>query len=252
MNIVTDLSIWYEYRKNLHNKNVGFVPTMGNLHEGHLALCRRAQAENEVVVVSIFINPMQFNQSQDFDRYPRTLEQDQALLESLSVDVLFLPTASLIYPDQYEIQVAENKISSRLEGEFRPGHFTGMLTVILKLLNLIRPTRAYFGEKDYQQFLLVEKMARALFLPVEIIPCQTVRTVDGLALSSRNSRLNAAQHEQAVRFAQMLQNGASPSEIKESLQYAGFKVEYVADAWGRRLAAVWLDDVRLIDNIVIT
>jgi pantoate--beta-alanine ligase len=248
MNIVTKVNEWQKIRASLKDKSIGFVPTMGHLHQGHVSLCERAKNENDLVVVSIFVNPMQFNQTQDFDKYPRTLLEDQKLLEAAHVDYLFVPEAEEIYQDQFEIQVAETKISQILEGEFRPGHFTGMLTVVLKLLNIVSPTRAYFGEKDYQQLLLIQKMARALFLPIEIIACSTIRADDNLALSSRNSRLNEAQRQKAVQFAEALQSNLSPTEIKTLLETQGFKVDYIADAWGRRLGAVWLDEVRLIDN----
>lgn len=248
MNIVTNIKDWQEIRASLKDQSIGFVPTMGHLHAGHLSLCTRAKNENDLVVVSIFVNPTQFNQTQDFDQYPRTLAQDQELLEGVGVDYVFIPEANEIYTDHFEIQVSETSISQRLEGEFRPGHFTGMLTVVLKLLNIISPTRAYFGEKDYQQLLLIKKMAKALFLPVEIIGCPTVRTPDELALSSRNSRLTEAQKQQAAQFAKALASNLPLHEIKNFLEQQGFKVDYIEEAWGRRLGAVWLDEVRLIDN----
>jgi len=253
MNIVTDISAWKKFRKSIRGKTIGFVPTMGNLHEGHLSLCRHAKIETEVTVVSIFVNPHQFNKKLDFNLYlhSQNLKQDQILLESAGVDALFLPTTAMIYPDNYEIQVCETIDSTILEGEFRPGHFSGVLTVVLKLLNLIMPTHAYFGEKDYQQYLLIEKMVRSLFLPVKIIPCETVRAPDGVACSSRNSRLNSLQRKQAATFANILQTGRDPDQIKIKLKQLGFTVEYVADRWKRRLAAIQLDNIRLIDNIKI-
>ena len=136
---------------------------MGKLHACHMSLCERARTENDLTVVSIFVNPTQFNQAQDFQHYPRTLEHDKTLLLSHKIDYLFIPDPKSIYPDDYTVRVIETELSSTLEGEFRPGHFEGMLTVVLKLLNLIQPSRAYFGEKDYQQLLLVKKMASALF-----------------------------------------------------------------------------------------
>ena len=251
MNIVTNLESWQELRRTKQGQEIGFVPTMGNLHEGHLSLCKKALAENEFVIVSIFINPAQFNQEQDYISYPRTLDQDKQLLESIGVDALFLPPEQAMYPDSYEVRVTETSISSVLEGEFRPGHFTGMLTIVLKLLNLIAPQRAYFGEKDYQQLLLIKKMVLSLFLPIEIVACPTIRAPDGLALSSRNARLTQAQRTQATCFAQTLQQGQDCAHIIQSLLEMGFRVEYVKEAWGRRLAAVWLDEIRLIDNISI-
>jgi pantoate--beta-alanine ligase len=248
MNIVTKVSELQRLRASLAGKSIGFVPTMGNLHQGHLSLCARAKSENDIVIVSIFVNPTQFNQAQDFELYPRTLSQDEALLKEAGVDYLFLPDAAEIYHDHFEVQVSEQVISQVLEGEFRPGHFPGMLTVVLKLFNITAPMRAYFGEKDYQQLLLIQKMTAALFLPIEIVPCKTLRAEDGLALSSRNGRLNAAQRQKAAVFAKLLHSDLTVAEIRKNLAAEGFKVEYVEEQWGRRLAAVWLDEVRLIDN----
>jgi pantoate--beta-alanine ligase len=248
MNIVTEISEWIALKKKMQNKSIGFIPTMGHLHEGHLALCRRSKSENEITIVSIFVNPTQFNQTDDFDKYPRSISQDINTLSSCEIDYLFCPKAEDIYPDNYEIQVTESHISQILEGEHRPGHFNGMLTVVLKLLNLIQPTRAYFGEKDYQQLLLVKKMVKALFLPIEIVPCQTIRAEDGLALSSRNSRLNEDQRQRAADFPYHLKNARSTREAAEQLSSLGFRLDYVDEKWERRLGAVWLDDIRLIDN----
>lgn len=249
MNIVSNLREWQDIRKKLNHQSIGFVPTMGNLHDGHLSLCQRAKRENEITVVSIFINHTQFNNQSDFDLYPRTMEADQALLEKQKIDYLILPSAADIYPDNYEIMVSEKNISHQLEGEYRPGHFDGMLTIVLKLLNLVQPTRSYFGEKDYQQLLLIKKMASALFLSTEIIACPTLRAIDGLALSSRNSRLSSAQREHAVHFPTLLNSELNTAEITEKLTELGFKVDYIIEKWQRRLGAVWLDDIRLIDNI---
>ena len=249
MNIVSKVNEWRALRQQWANQEIGFVPTMGNLHAGHLSLYQRANIENQLVVASIFVNPTQFNQSSDFNHYPRTLDNDIKLLAENGVDYLFLPTENEMYPDQYQIQVTETEDSKQLEGEFRPGHFNGMLTVVLKLLNLVQPTRAYFGEKDYQQFLLVKKMVTALFLPIEIVPCATIRADDQLALSSRNSRLSLKQRKQAAQFPSLLQSDLAITDIVTALTAQGFKVDYVQEKWGRKLAAVWLDEVRLIDNI---
>jgi pantoate--beta-alanine ligase len=248
MNIVTDIKKWRETRKALQG-SVGFVPTMGHLHEGHASLCARADAENDIVVASIFVNPTQFNQAADFEQYQRTLAADCKLLESVGVDYVFCPAKEDMYPDGYEVQVSETKLACELEGEFRPGHFTGMLTVVLKLLNLVQADRAYFGEKDFQQLLLVKKMAAALFLPVEIVACATVRAESGLALSSRNARLEAGQRQKAAQLARLLMSDLSDDEVKKQLEQLGFRPEYVVTKWGRRLGAAWLDKVRLIDNV---
>lgn len=249
MNIVSNLLEWQNIRKKLNNQSVGFVPTMGNLHDGHVSLCQRAKNENDITVVSIFINHTQFNNQSDFDLYPRTIEADQTLLKKQNIDYLILPTAAEIYPDDYEIMLSEKNISNLLEGEYRPGHFDGMLTIVLKLLNLVQPTRSYFGEKDYQQLLLIKKMVSALFLSTEIIACPTLRAADGLALSSRNSRLTPLQREHAVHFPTLLSSKLDVAEITEKLTELGFKVDYIVEKWQRRLGAVWLDNIRLIDNI---
>lgn len=239
---------WRSLRKTLTG-SIGFVPTMGNLHAGHVDLCRRARAENDIVVASIFVNPTQFNQTADFEKYARTLAADTQLLAAAGVDYLFHPAAEDMYADGYSIKVSEEGIADELEGAFRPGHFTGMMTVVLKLLNIIGADRAYFGEKDYQQLLLVKKMAAALFLPVDIVACPTVRAENGLALSSRNSRLSPAQLALAPLLAELLQSNLDDADVMKRLEEAGFKPEYVETRWGRRLAAAWLGDVRLIDNV---
>ncbi len=249
MNIVTNIKEWQVVRRKLANKTIGFVPTMGHLHLGHLSLCQRSMRENDITVVSIFVNPFQFNRISDFELYPSTLDQDKALLSSNHIDYLLLPDVQSLYHDNYQIQVTETELSKELEGQFRPGHFNGVLTVVLKLLNLVQPQRAYFGEKDYQQLLLVKKLVESLFLPVEIISCETIRAEDGLALSSRNSRLNSLQRQQAADFPKLLQNSGTSEEAAKQLDASGFKVDYVVDKWQRRLGAVWLDDIRLIDNI---
>lgn len=248
MIVVTDLKKWQEIRRTLQG-SVGFVPTMGHLHEGHASLYTRARKENDIVVASIFVNPTQFNQASDFEQYQRTLEADCKLLEGLGVDYVLCPPKEDMYPDGYEVRVEETVLSHELEGEFRPGHFTGMLTVVLKLLNLTQADRAYFGEKDYQQLMLVQKMAAALFLPVEIVPCETVRAASGLALSSRNARLDENQRQKAALLSQLLMSELDDDAVKKQLEQQGFKPEYIVTRWGRRLAAVWLDKTRLIDNV---
>lgn len=250
MNIVTKLSDWLVIRKQLSG-SIGFIPTMGNLHAGHLQLFERARCENDMVVASIFVNPTQFNQSSDYDTYPRTLQADYAKLENQRVDYVFVPDAKDMYPDNYEIRLTENQISRYCEGEYRPGHFDGMLTVVMKLLNLVKPMKAYFGIKDYQQVMLVKKMVSAFFMPIEIVSCETVRAEDGLALSSRNTRLTVVQRQHAAIFPKLLQSSFSLDEIKKQLAEHGFKIDYIEEHWQRRLGAVWLGEVRLIDNVAI-
>ena len=249
MHIASKIEEWQAIRKTLSGKTIGLVPTMGNLHAGHASLLKRAGAENEITVASIFVNPTQFNQPKDFEAYARTLEQDCKILREAGVDYLLTPETAEMYADDFEIQVAEIKDSTILEGAFRPGHFTGVLTAVLKLFNLVMPTRAYFGEKDFQQLKLIQKMTQALFLSIDIVSCPTIRNADQLALSSRNHRFTCEELAYAAKFAQALQRDATPAEIFQNLKHLGFKPEYVEDHWGRRLAAAWLGEVRLIDNI---
>lgn len=227
---------------------LGCVPTMGALHAGHAALIERARAECADVVVTIFVNPTQFNDPKDCATYPQPLEADLALCRELGVTGVFLPAREQLYPDAFRYRVEETEASCGLEGTHRPGHFTGVLTIVLKLLQLVGPDRAYFGEKDWQQLSLVRGMAQAFFLPVEIVACPTVREPDGLALSSRNVRLSVEARSRAAAFPRALVDSATPEEAAERLRAAGFTVEYVEDTDGRRLGAVVLDGVRLIDN----
>lgn len=226
---------------------------MGHLHAGHLSLCSRSQAENDLTIVAIFINAKQFNQIEDFIHYPRSLEEDSALLSKQKVDYLLLLDSETIYSDNYHIQIHDTSdLSKELEGKFRPGHFIGVLTVVLKYLNIVRPTRAYYGEKDYQQLLLIQKMAQAFFLETEIVGCPTIRAIDGLALSSRNNRLSSGHRAKASYFPTILKLAPSSEVAMKQLKSLGFKVDYVADHWGRRLAAIHVGEVRLIDAFPIT
>lgn len=250
MNLHTEIAAWRALRggPGYAGASVGFVPTMGALHAGHRALLARARAENDRVVLSVFVNPTQFNDPQDLEKYPRTLEADLRLAAGLADDVL-APTAAAMYPDRYAYRVTETAFSRELEGEHRPGHFDGVLTVVLKLLNLVQPHRAYFGEKDWQQLRLVEGMVRALFLPVEIVACPTERDADGLALSSRNARLSTAARKRAALFPRILRAAPDVPAADAQLAEAGFAVDYVRERDGVRLGAVRLEGVRLIDNV---
>ncbi len=180
-------------------KTIGFVPTMGYLHEGHLSLVRMARRENDIVVVSIFVNPTQFGPGEDYDRYPRDLKRDLALCEKEGVDVVFHPSVEEMYPQPYRTFVIVEEITEPLEGKSRPGFFRGVATVVAKLFNIVKPHRAYFGEKDYQQLLVVRQMVKDLNFPIEIVPAPTVREEDGLAMSSRNTYLN--EHERKAATA---------------------------------------------------
>jgi pantoate--beta-alanine ligase len=227
---------------------IGLVPTMGALHAGHRSLLERARAENDYVVLSIFVNPTQFDDPQDLAQYPQTLAADLALAEGVA-DAVLMPTRAEMYPDDYRYRVTETALSTRWEGAQRPGHFDGVLTVVLKLLNLVRADRAYFGEKDWQQLHLIRGMAQALFLPTEIVACATVRAPDGLALSSRNRRLSPAARARAGLFPTTLRAFAQASAAADALRVAGFIVDYLEDHNGVRLGAVRLEGVRLIDNV---
>ena len=250
MRVHRSLQEWRAVRGPLDRtgQTIGFVPTMGALHTGHRALLARARADNDCVVLSIFVNPTQFNDPADLKNYPRTLEQDLALARDL-VDDVIVPAPEELYADDYRFRVTENQLSTQLEGAHRPGHFDGVLTVVLKLLNLVRPHRAYFGEKDWQQLRLIEGMAKALFLPVEIVACGTERDPDGLALSSRNRRLSPAARVQAGQFPHILRAAPSAAAAATALLTAGFMVDYVEDRDGVRLGAVRIENVRLIDNV---
>lgn len=232
--------------------NIGFVPTMGALHQGHLEIVKVARQECKNVVVSIFVNPTQFNDQDDLKNYPRTIDRDLELLNSEGVDVVFVPEASEIYADNFSFRLSENKISNLLCGPFRPGHFDGVLTVVLKLLQIVGPNKAYFGEKDFQQLKLIQEMAKALFLNSQIVGVPTVREPDGLAMSSRNSRLSAIEREIAPLLFKELSCTKTVAAAKSSLEAAGFKVDYVEELWGRRFAAAYLGKVRLIDNVKIS
>lgn len=237
-------------RANLKG-SVGFVPTMGALHEGHYSLVERARKECDVVVASIFVNPTQFNDPKDLDKYPRPIEKDLAGLEKAGVDFVFLPRPPDMYTDNYRFEVREKELSKILCGAHRAGHFEGVLTIVLKLFNLVKPTKAYFGEKDFQQLQLITDMSAALFLDLEVVPCATLREPDGLAMSSRNLRLNNQEREIAPLMYRTLKNAPDCAAARRELEQAGFKVDYVEEHWGRRFGAAFLGEVRLIDNVEI-
>ncbi len=249
MQIFNDLSEWITVRHSLAaDLSIGFVPTMGNLHAGHASLYTLSKQENDCTIASIFINPTQFNQPDDFSNYPRTLAADLKLLEQAGVDFCILPSEQAIYADGYRYQLQETSLCQLMEGKQRPGHFTGVLTVVMKLLNLTRPHRAYFGEKDYQQYVLIRNMVQAFFMNVEIKPCATIREASSLAYSSRNNRLTPLQRTQAEQFARIFQQGKKCDLIIAELKKQNIAVEYVEDYEGRRFAAVKIGDIRLIDN----
>lgn len=240
---------WMEFRKNLKCSSLGFVPTMGALHDGHASLIRRSATENKKTLLSIFVNPAQFDDPEDLQKYPRTLEDDLRKAAEAGANFVLLPEASEIYSDSYRYQVIEKNFSRQLCGKNRPGHFEGVLTVVMKLLNIAAADRAYFGKKDYQQFLLIRDMAKAFFMDTEIIGLPTVRESDGLAMSSRNALLTKEERAMAAGFYKTLKSAAREDEAFFALNSAGFKCEYVTDLDHRRFAAVRLGSVRLIDNV---
>ncbi len=281
-NIVFDLSFMQiistpqELRDRLKSEpSVAFVPTMGNLHQGHLALVRQAREHGSCVVASIFVNPLQFGPSEDFSKYPRTFEQDCAKLEGLA-DIVFAPAPEDLYPEPQQVYVEPPPLADELCGAFRPGHFRGVATVVLKLFNIVQPQAAVFGKKDYQQLHVIRAMARQLNLPVEIVAGETLRAGDNLALSSRNGYLGAEERAEAARLYRNLArikgsiamgrvdfSGLERGAIAD-LEAHGWRVDYVsvraADSLAPAgtgdmnlvvLAAAWLGKTRLIDNLEI-
>lgn len=267
----------YLRQAELKHKSIGFVPTMGALHKGHISLIKRAVRENDFVAVSIFVNPIQFGKGEDFKRYPRVLKKDCSLCRIEGVDIVFNPDIKELYPPGYKTYVDVACLSDELCGKFRPGHFKGVATVVTKFFNIVRPQRAYFGQKDAQQVFIIKKLARDLNFPVEIRVLPTVRESDGLALSSRNVYLTRKQREDAAVLFQSLnlarklaENGLKDaagiiSRMKQMIgSKAGAKIDYITivdlenlrpirKVKGACLAAlaVWFGKTRLIDNIIL-
>lgn len=263
--------------KRRDHKSIGFVPTMGALHNGHIALIERAKAENNIAVCSIFVNPVQFNDPSDLEKYPRTPESDIAMLEAAGCDVLFMPSVEEIYPTRDVRQFDFGDIEKVMEGAHRPGHFNGVAIVVSTLFDIVKPHKAYFGEKDFQQLTIVRQMTKQLNMPVEIIGCPIVREADGLAMSSRNVRLSAEERKKAALIPQTLfkvkemANASSVDSLKAfvkaeiekepSMQLDYFEVSDVetlqplnAIAPGKGAVAciaVKLGPVRLIDNVIL-
>jgi pantoate--beta-alanine ligase len=264
-------------RLRREGKRIGFVPTMGYLHEGHISLVRKAKGLSDSVVVSIFVNPTQFGPGEDYERYPRNEERDRALLEAAGADFLFIPEVIDMYPSGYETFVEVTGVSKGLCGDFRPWHFKGVTTIVAKLFNMVKPHLAVFGEKDYQQLLVIKRMVENLNFDIEIIPGVTVREEDGIAMSSRNAYLSASERKKANILNQSLEKGKHLFEsgerkvsailkaVRENIESVeGIKVQYVEirDAETlekieeiRRPAVIALaaivGPVRLIDNMVI-
>lgn len=237
-----------EIQTSNHKIKVGFVPTMGSLHEGHLELIRQSQKDNDVTVVSIFVNPTQFNNRNDFDSYPNRLKSDLDSLAELKVQAVIVPEEKDIYPNGYTFKLTESQDSLDLCGKARPGHFDGVLTVLIKLFNLLQPQNVYMGLKDYQQYKLVKGMAADLFLDLEVVGVPTVREDSGLALSSRNFNLTDEQKVVADQYAQIFAKDISLETLRKELERLNLKIDYLVEKWGRRFVAVFIGDVRLIDN----
>ena len=238
----------------LRTSTIGLVPTMGALHEGHLSLLRAARAENDTVVMSLFVNPAQFANASDLERYPRNEERDLELAEKAGVDVVFAPSTEEMYPPGFQTWVEVTELGSTLEGRFRPGHFRGVATVVLKLFSIVRPQRAYFGQKDAQQAEVIRGMIRDLALEVELHILPTVRDTDGLALSSRNALLSAEERERALALPRALAT-KDPNAARAALAESNsLVVDYVeiADFDPPVLAgAVRVGSTRLIDNVIL-
>ncbi|MCS6905684.1 MAG: pantoate--beta-alanine ligase [Bacteroidia bacterium] len=258
-------------------KSLGFVPTMGALHEGHLSLIQKAFEQNDLVVVSVFVNPTQFGPNEDFDKYPRNYSRDIEILQTAGVHILFLPEIETMYPLGHEVEIRLPKISSILCGKFRPGHFDGVALILTKFFNILRPNKAYFGQKDYQQTIIVKKLVEQLFWEIEIVVCPTVRDEDGLAKSSRNQYLSAQERKNALILYQTLLWVASQVSVSRDLKFLAeqarqrlisapsIKLEYFEILRARdlepidflvenaiALGAIYVNNTRLIDNILLT
>ena len=279
MEIFTTIAAYHAYLQTIQsaNKSIGFVPTMGALHQGHLDLVIRAKTENDVVVVSIFVNPIQFNNKEDLLNYPRTLEKDAVLLQSVGCDVIFAPDEKEMYPEPDTTVYNFGPLAEVMEGKFRPGHFNGVAVVVKRLFDIIQPVQAYFGEKDYQQLQIIKSLVKQCKLAVKIIPCPIVRETDGLAMSSRNMRLTDEEKKLAPYIYQTLLEAKrkvsqlSPAELKiwvmQQIETNSLLTpEYfeISDAttlmpltnWTQSehavaCIAVFLGSVRLIDNIML-
>jgi pantoate--beta-alanine ligase len=275
---ITDMQS-YASRLKREGRSIGFVPTMGALHEGHRSLIRRARRENDSVVVSIFVNPIQFSPKEDFKKYPRPAGPDRKILEQEKVDVLFEPSARDMYPEGFSTVVEVPKLARTLCGPFRPGHFAGVATVVAKLFHIVQPERAYFGEKDFQQLRVIARMVEDLSMPVRLVACPTVREPDGLAMSSRNRYLSRREREEALRLYQTLYLGRelaahkimkdSKSLLRRLTQVLSTipksRIDYISIVDPETLepmkrirrpallaAAIRIGKTRLIDNVVIS
>ena len=273
MTILNTCAALNSWREEHSLKSIGFVPTMGALHEGHLSLCKQAKIDNDIVIASIFVNPTQFAPHEDFDAYPRMLETDAEKLGQIGVDAIWAPTPEIMYPEGFKTTVHVDGMTQILEGAFRPTHFDGVTTVVAKLFGQVRPTRAYFGEKDYQQLQIIKRMTADMNINTTVIGCPIVRDAQGLALSSRNAYLSDAEIEIARQLNQILKGAKErfeidsitqlEKELEQAILDVGFdKVDYVAirnahslaevvseNEELRILAAATINKTRLIDNM---
>ncbi|HZW68866.1 MAG TPA: pantoate--beta-alanine ligase [Pseudogracilibacillus sp.] len=278
MKIIRTISEIKEELNKAKEKSIGYVPTMGFLHEGHLSLVEKARAENDIVVMSIFVNPLQFGPNEDFEQYPRDEEHDKTLAEQAGVDLLFVPTVDVMYPEEVGIELSVSKGTDMLCGRSRPGHFDGVATVLTKFFHIVNPNRVYFGLKDAQQFSVVHTLISQLNFPIELVGLPTVRESDGLAKSSRNVYLSEAERKEATVLYRALQagreqltNGIKESqslvaEVKEYInEHTNAKIDYVEllsyptlnkiniiDEQIILAVAVQYDHARLIDNIILS
>ena len=250
----TELNTTLSNRRKQGEK-IGFVPTMGALHEGHLSLIQCARQHANCIVVSIFVNPTQFAPHEDFDSYPRDEAQDGKKLDDAGVDILFLPTESVLYPTGYDSDFKAGYAAQGLETTFRPHFFDGVVNVVYRLFNAVKPDIAVFGEKDFQQLQVIEEMVQSHNLPIEIIAAPIIRDEHGLALSSRNAYLSESELSIARQLNKTLKTAAkthNTEDVKNALMSVGFdKIDYIEQRWGRVLAAAWLGKTRLIDNIAL-
>ena len=277
MRIIRSIRGLKTWRRKRKNRAIGFVPTMGALHEGHLSLIRRARKHCSTVVVSIFVNPLQFGPAEDFSKYPRPVKSDEQWCRESEVDLLFCPSSEDFYPQDFQTSVSVSGLSKRWEGEARPTHFDGVTTVVTKLLSLVRPNQAYFGQKDYQQLLVIKKLVQDLNIETKIVRCPTIRELDGLALSSRNQYLSENQRVRAACLSAALRQGVKlikfgkqhvrmiQREMQKILNRTkGIDVEYLAVCDANNLepltlvkgsmvllGAARLGNIRLIDNMLV-
>lgn len=273
---ISEIQIWISNQRQIYGSVIGFVPTMGALHPGHISLINKAKETCDIVVVSIFVNPAQFNNPEDLKHYPRTFERDRAMLAEAECDAIFFPSVEEMYPTPEKGHWDFGLLSSTLEGQFRPGHFDGVLTVVKKLFQIVKPDKAFFGEKDFQQLSLIRKMTDYDDLPVEVIGSTLIREKDGLAMSSRNTRLDEAERAKASMISKVLfsmkesERSVSPRDLirlgENQLKEADIPLEYLSiveadtfvpiDAWESSqqpiaLLAAYVGQVRLIDNMFL-